>query len=123
MKGIRQLHSVRTCSEQLKIFTRERACYCHDCLAGCYNRCENTEWVDDWKEVKLARKPSGSTTIVAEDVTTTEKWAQLADLATKDSIVAVGAEDDSHYDYYLLKITSDGMTKLKDNFKDPYGNI
>ena len=71
----------------------------------------------------MARKPSGSTTRVAEDVTTTEKWAQLADLATKDSIVAVGAEDDSHYDYYLLKITSDGMTKLKDNFKDPHGNI
>lgn len=26
-------------------------------------------------------------------------------------------------DYYLLKITSDGVTKLKDNFKDPYKNI
>ena len=57
VKGIRQLHSVRTCSEQLKIFTRERACYCHDCLAERYNRCENTEWVDDWKKVKLAREP------------------------------------------------------------------
>ena len=45
VKGIRQLRSVRTCSEQLKIFTRERAC--HDCLAERYNRCENTEWVDD----------------------------------------------------------------------------
>ena len=109
VKGIRQLHSVRTCSEQLKIFTRERACYCHDCLAGRYNRCENMEWVDDWKEVKLAREPSGSTTRAAEDVTTTEQSVQLADLATKDSIVAVAAEDDSHYDYYLLKITSDGI--------------
>ena len=79
--------------------------------------------MDDWKEVKLAREPSGSTTRAAEDVTTTEQSVQLADLATKDSIVAVAAEDDSHYDYYLLKITSDGVTKLKDNFKDPYGNI
>ena len=24
---------------------------------------------------------------------------------------------------YLLKITSDGIMKLKDSFKDPYGNI
>lgn len=52
--------------------------------------------MDDWKEVKLAREPSGSTTRAAEDVTTTEQSVQLADLATKDSIVAVAAEDDSH---------------------------
>ena len=83
----------------------------------------NMEWVGNWKEVKLAREPSGSTTRAAEDVTTAEKWVQLADLATKDSIVAVTAEDDSHYDYYLLKITSDGVTKLKFDFKDQYGNI
>ena len=51
VKGIRQLHSVRICSEQLKIFTRERACYCHHYLAGRYNRCKNMEWVDNWKEV------------------------------------------------------------------------
>ena len=98
MKSIRQLHSVKTCSEQLKIFTRARACYCHNCLARCYNGRENMEWVGNWKEVKLAREPSGSTTRTAEDVTTTEKWVQLADLATKDSIVAVAARDDSHYD-------------------------
>ena len=96
VKGIRQLHSVRTGSEQLKVFTRERARYCHDCLAERYNRCENTEWVDDWKEVKLAREPSGSTTRATEDVTTTEQLVQLADLAAKDSIVVVAAEDDSH---------------------------
>ena len=98
VKGIWQLHSVRTDSEQLKIFTRERACYCHGCLAGCCNRCENMEWVDNWKEVKLAREPSGSTTRATEDVTTTEQSVQLADLATKDSIVAVAGEDDSHCD-------------------------
>ena len=72
VKGIQQLHSVRTGSEQLKVFMRERACYCHDCLAEHYNRCENTELVDDWKEVKLAREPLGSTTRATEDVTTTE---------------------------------------------------
>lgn len=53
----------------------------------------------------MAREPSGSTTRATEDVTTTEQSVQLADLATKDGVVAVGAEDDSHYDYCLLKIT------------------
>lgn len=32
--------------------------------------------------------------------------------------MAVAAEEDSHYDYYLLKITF-----LKECFNDPYGNI
>ena len=74
VKRIWQLHSVRTCSEQLKIVTRARACYCHNCLARRYNgREKNMEWVGNWKEVKLAREPSGSTTRAAEDVTTTEK--------------------------------------------------
>lgn len=77
VKGIQQLHSVRTGSEQLKVFMRERACYCHDCLAEHYDRCENTELVDDWKEVKLAREPSGSTTRATEDVTTTECNSQF----------------------------------------------
>ena len=47
-------------------------------------------------------EPSGSTTRATEDVTITEESVQIAELATKDSIVAVAAEDDSHYDYYLL---------------------
>ena len=48
---------------------------------------------------------------------------QLAELVTKDSIAAVAAIYDSHYDCYLLKITSDGMPRLEENFKDPYANI
>ena len=30
------------------------------------------------------------------------------------------AEDDSHYDYYLLKVTSSGVISLQENFEDPY---
>lgn len=75
------------------------------------------------QEIPSSSEPSGPTTRAAEDVTTTGESVQLADLVTKNSIVAVAAEDDSHYDYYLLKITCDGVTRLEDNFKDPYGNI
>jgi len=36
------------------------------------------------------------------------------------SIVAVAAEDDSHYDNYLLKVTSSGVISLQENFEDPF---
>lgn len=124
VKGIRQLRSVRTCSEQLKIFTRARACYCHNCLARCYNGRENMEWVGNWKEVKLAREPSGSTTRAAEDVTTTEQPAQLLIWQPKTALwLWQQRMTVTMINNYLLKITSDGITKLKDSFKDPYGNI
>ena len=123
VKGIRKLHSVRTCSEQLKVFTKERSCYCHDCIVENFDRCENKEWVGGWNEMMLSREPSGAITRATEDASTMEQAVQLADLVTKDSVVAVAAEDDSHYDYYLLKITSNGVVSLEENFEDPYGNI
>ena len=121
VKGIRQIHSVRTCSEQLKVFTRERSCYCYDCIVGNFDSCENKEMVGNWKEIMLSREPSNATTRTTEDAGTIEHSVQLADLATKDSVVAVAAEDDSHYDYYLLKVTSSGIISLKENFEDTYG--
>lgn len=120
VKGIRQLHSVRTCSEQLKVFTRERSCYCHGCIVENFDSCENKEWVGNWKEIVLSREPSGVMTRTTEDASTIEHSVQVADLATKDSIVAVAAEEDSHYDYYLLKVTSSGVISLQENFEDPY---
>ena len=121
VKGIRQIHSVRTGSEQLKVFTRERSCYCYDCLVESYDRCENKQWVGEWKEMKLSRESSGASTRGTEEVATHEESVQLADLATKDSIVAVAAEDDVHYDY-LMQVTSGGVISLTENIKDADGS-
>ena len=71
----------------------------------------------NWKEIVLSREPSGVMTRPSEDASTIEHSVQVADLATKDSIVAVAAEEDSHYDYYLLKVTSSGVVSLQDNFE------
>ena len=46
---------------------------------------------------------------------------RIADLATKGSVVAIAAADDPHYDYYLLKVTSDGVTELESAVTDDYG--
>ena len=88
-------------------------------VAGLITKCLDY----DWNEMMLSREPSGAITRATEDASTMEQAVQLADLVTKDSVVAVAAEDDSHYDYYLLKITSNGVVSLEENFEDPYGNI
>ena len=50
------------------------------------------------------------------DASTIEHSVQVADLATKDSIVAVVADDESQYDYYLLKVASSAVISLRENF-------
>ena len=60
----------------------------------------------NWKEIKLSREPSHSTLRECEEIATSEESVQLVDLTTKSSIVALAAEDDAQYDYYLLKVTS-----------------
>ena len=123
LKGIRQLHSVKACSEQLKIFVRERACYCFSCLEEKYDDCENQQWVDQWRELQVQREPSAALTRSREDAGDIEHSVQLADLADKGTIVAVAADDDRHYDYYLLKVVSDGGVTLESNYEDEYGSV
>jgi len=43
----------------------------------------------------------------------------VADLVDKDSIIAIAADDS--YDYYLLKVTSDGTVILDEDVVDDYG--
>ena len=44
----------------------------------------------------------------------------IAEMATTDSVVALAAEGDPNYDYYLLKVTSDGIQNLKNIETDNY---
>ena len=74
----------------------------------------------NWKEIVLSRELSGVMTTTTEDASTTEHSVQVADLATKESIVALSAEDGSHYDYYPLKVTSSGLIFLEENYEDPH---
>ena len=38
-------------------------------------------------------------------------------------MVAVAADDAASYDYYLLKVKSNGLEELADNTTDDYGSI
>ena len=125
MKGIRKIHAIKCTTEQGKVFKRDRSCYCLDCLLETGNQCSNSEWVDDWQELEIERKASPATTRNTENtvVMTTDTAVKIADLAVEGSVVAVAADDDASYDYYLLKVKSNGMEELADNTTDDYGSI
>ena len=46
----------------------------------------------------------------------------ITDMATKGSTVAVVAAEDPDYDYYLLKVTSEGVVELDEAMTDDYGS-
>ena len=121
VKGVRKIHSARATVEQLKVFTRPRSCYCLDCLNEDYDSCENQALVEDWMEVSLQREASLPQTRSDEGGASAENSLLVADLATKDSVVVVAA-DDPQYDYYLLKVISNGIETLEHDTVDDYGS-
>lgn len=46
--------------------------------------------------------------------------AHIADLAAKGSTVAIAAFEDPAYDFYLLKVTSNGKKELQEPTTDDY---
>ena len=79
--------------------------------------------MDDFREVKLEREASAAVTRSQADQPPEAQPVHLhvADLVSKDSIIAIAAEDDS-YDYYLLKVTTDGVVLTRDE-TDDYGSL
>lgn len=123
LKGIRKLHCVKTTAEQGWVFVRSRTCYCIDCIGGDEGKCSNKEWMDDWKEVILARESSVATTRQAvqdTEATLGDTAVRIADLAAEGSVVAIAAADDPDFEYYLLKVTSNGLVELEEAVTDDY---
>ena len=122
VKGIRKLHCIKSGSEQEKVLARQRSCYCISCILDDEENCSNKAWLDDWKEVLVSRDGSVATTRQ-----TTQEFgldqgtaSHIADLAVKGSTVAIAADDDPMYDFYLLKLTSEGVEELDENYTDDY---
>lgn len=80
--------------------------------------------MDDWQDVKLERESSVATTRQAVEETEAnllDTAVRVADLAAKDSVVAIAAANDPDYDYYLMKVKSDGLVELDEPTTDDYG--
>ena len=124
LKGIQKLHCIKTTAEQGRVFVQDWTCYCIDCNSGDEGNCNNEEWLDDWKEVRLERESSVATTRQAAEETEATLGGtavRIADLAAKGSIVAIAAADDPDFDYYLLKVTGNGVKELGEATTDDYG--
>ena len=80
--------------------------------------------MDDWREVRLEMKSSVATTrqtIEETEATLGDAAVRIADLAAKGSVVATAAADDPDFEYYLLKVRSDGLIDLEEAITDDYG--
>ena len=74
--------------------------------------------------MKLERESSVARTRQAVEETEAnllDTAVRVADLAAKDSVVAIAAANDPDYDYYLMKVTSDGLVELDEPTTDDYG--
>ena len=122
LKGIRKLHCVKTTPQQGKVFVRHRSCYCISCIVNDEENCTNKAWLDEWKLVELTREGDVATTRQATEapILDHDTASYIADLASKGSTVAIAAEDDPVYDFYLLQVTSDGVEELDSNVTDDY---
>ena len=80
--------------------------------------CSNKAWLDDWKEVSICREGSVAATRHAAEAPILDRdtAAHTADLAVKGSTVAIAADDDPMYHFFPLKVTSEGVEQLDDNF-------
>ena len=80
--------------------------------------------MDDWKEVRLERESSVATTRQAgeeNEATLGGTAVRIEDLAAEGRIVAIAAADDPNFDYYLLKVTGNGVEELGEATTDDYG--
>lgn len=118
VKGIRKLHSVMATGPECKLLTRRLSCYCYACL---HNDGENVEWVGEWETVTLEREAGGTTTRATNVEQDLDMALEMADLVARDSVVAIAA-DNSVYDYFLVKVTSNGVQILNDQTNGDYGS-
>lgn len=111
-QGIRKIHCIKTTPEQCKQYTRLCSCTCFECLDGSYEECENSAMVDGWQEVRLTSDGEVSTRPHSE-AAGGDRVNALTDLIEGNSIVAITAEEDNYFDYYLLKLISSGAVVLE----------
>ena len=122
-KGIRKWHCVKSLAQQEKVLVRHRSCYCVSYIVEDEENCTNKAWLDNWKEVTICRDGSVATTKQAAEQPILDRDAasHIADLAAKGSTVAIAAADDPMYDFYLFKVTSEGVEKLE-SYRRPSTN-
>ena len=122
--GNQKLHCIKADDESTKLLTNTRSCYCCKCRYGEFEQCINKDYVDDWKEIQIEMlTQSSDKTTNSEPAHESARVESIAEMATEGSIVAIAAEGDPNYDYYLPKVISTEPELLTENEEDDYGTI
>lgn len=118
IKGSRQIHSILATDESAGsgLKTRLLSCYCDHCLDGDFGACENSDIVDNWKEIHI--ETEGITRRITRSEVEEERTG-IKDLVSEDSYVAIASGDPGE-DYYLLKV-SERPKELERLTKDDWG--
>ena len=120
----RTIHCVTSNLDSSCLLTNTRSCYCQNCLQEESENCCNVVYMDEWRtvEIELQNEPSDKVTrnkpLPDVIINCTE---MIAEMVTTYSVVGLAAEVDPNYDYYLLKVTSDGIQNLENIETDNYG--
>ena len=113
---------MKTTAQQEKVFVQHRSSYCISCSVNHEENCTNKAWLDEWKPVGLPREGDVATTPQATEapIWDHDTASYIADLANKGSTVAIAAENDPVWDFYLLQVISDRVEELDSNVTDDY---
>ena len=118
IKGSRQIHSIMATEDRpgLKIKSRLLSCYCDSCIDGEYEDCLNQDWIQPWEDIEL--EADGISRRVTRGEIGEQRTA-VKDLITEGSVVAIASGDPGE-DYYLLKVTGQGVDSLRTQTKDDW---
>jgi len=78
-------------------------------------------FADKWKEEMITHDGQVAITRQNQDSADAECVNSITDLVQAGSIIAIAAADDACYDYYLLKVSSQGSMALSSDTIDDYG--
>ena len=124
LPGNRKIHSIRLNQDNTKLLVNSRSCYCLNYIDEDYMNCQNKLHKDDWHEheIELLTEPSVKVTrSELEPEPDAERVKSNADLVVMGTIVAVAANSDPNYDYYLIKVTVNEPVMLEEDVVDDYG--
>ena len=118
VKGNRSIHSIISTGESNSLDVRQLSCYCNHCIDGDYSKCEDKEHVDDWETIEIQpEKGYGHHRATQGDIQ--EQREGIKDLVTKNAFIAIASGDPGE-EYYLLKVTGNGLEVLTERTTDDW---
>lgn len=120
IRGNRSIHSVLSSGESNSLDVRQLSCYCNHCIDGDYNECDNQWYVDSWEAIEIEpERGYGHQRATRAEIQ--EQREGIKDLISKDAVVAIASGDPGE-EYYLMKVTGNGLEVLDKRTTDDWSS-